>query len=173
MSQVTDIILITRKNEHVVSGLWDHLHANHAVIYLQEVSSAVHKHSQCSVWMGGVDELDTQAFLEKFEKINWESPAQVQLLLKHAGDATFTEHRPSSIVQDALRKAYQALRQNGAPEVCDECAETCDQLYECECEMSPSCHAIRETFIEQQRQEAIELIRAQLCPTDVQEDEVD
>jgi hypothetical protein len=157
MSKLTDIILITRKNDHGVTGLWNYLNVNCRVVYLLEVSGAVREHSQSSAWMGGVDGLDTQAFLDKFEKIQWESLPQVQLLLKHGGEATFTEHRPSSTVRDALRNAFQALMHDGAPEICDGCAE-CDQLFGCECEKNPTCHTVREMYIESQRQGAIKAI---------------
>ncbi|OKY25792.1 MULTISPECIES: hypothetical protein [Thalassotalea] len=61
-----------------------------------ENSAGGHKTISCDMFVAAVDYLELHEFIAVFEKINWDKPAEVHLLIKGHNDLTFTSYYPKT-----------------------------------------------------------------------------
>ncbi|MDO6426847.1 hypothetical protein Q4489_07480 [Thalassotalea sp. 1_MG-2023] len=65
-------------------------------LYSVENRAGGHKPISCDIFVCAVDYLELNEFIAVFEKINWDKPAEVQLLIKDHNDLTFTSYYPKT-----------------------------------------------------------------------------
>ncbi|MEP4890715.1 MAG: hypothetical protein ABJV04_11865 [Aliiglaciecola sp.] len=106
MTDITNIILITSMDD----GAWansDHGNADILYEYLRtnyrgESLTKVDHHGggnkgmTCDIFMAGIDYIDKDKLIEKFNSIQWDRPEKVQLLIKGRKDDVFSVYRPKT-----------------------------------------------------------------------------
>lgn len=101
MSVVTDIILITfiedgsGENEHLNVDLLNKYLLDHYRCELVKVDNYAggNKCMQCDVFIGAINYLDIDNFINQINKISWEHPESLQFLLQKEEDEYFTAYK--------------------------------------------------------------------------------
>ncbi len=104
MSHVTDIILITFIDDGGIEDAHPNVDLlneyltqhNHGQLIKVDGYAVGHKVMQCDVFLSAANFLYIDEFVKEFNKVPWEDPDSVQLLLKDEEDDRFTVYTPPS-----------------------------------------------------------------------------